>query len=220
MSSATENYERLNEILNRLVYPTCEKILENYLKAHSINIFKFLEIHKHRILHCFRVKPSCCHLHANCNYPKMATLNKRQWNFMYNDNNNEHCTKHGCVCHVVPTIRKFRNMNLNVICFLIIEFSMVDGLDLEAVRRIKTFNQEMNDTTTGLVKYEDYQRKWNSVTDSLMVLGVTQKQIDKIMRLKFNRTPSPPPIDDRVFSFISSLSVFSFIYLYLRYVKK
>ncbi|XP_063447022.1 uncharacterized protein LOC134726547 [Mytilus trossulus] len=197
MSSGTENYERLNELLTRLVYPTCEKILDNHLRANKVSIYQFLETNKHRIVHCFRVKSPCCSLHANCTYPIKATLTQRQWSFLYKDEEKNVCTKPVCICNVVTTCKKFRNLNLNVICFLIIEFSMLNGLNMEALKRLNVFNQEMQDIRTGIVPYSEFQTKWNTTTDSLMVLGVTQQQIDRIKKIRVNRTPTPTAIDDR-----------------------
>jgi hypothetical protein len=85
-----------------------------------------------------------------------------------------------------------------VIFFLLTEFSMVDSLKMVAVKKLKSFIQEMQDITTGIVSYADFQTKWNTVTDSLIVLGVTQEDINMIKRLIINRTPSPTTIYHRV----------------------
>ncbi|VDI83141.1 Hypothetical predicted protein [Mytilus galloprovincialis] len=85
MTSENQNYERLNGLLNQLVYPTCKKILENHLRENRVSFYQFLDTNKHRIVHCFRVNTTCCSLHANCTYPIKATLTHRQWSFLYKD---------------------------------------------------------------------------------------------------------------------------------------
>ncbi|VDI12951.1 Hypothetical predicted protein [Mytilus galloprovincialis] len=68
---------------------------------------------------------------------------------------------------------------------------------MEALKRLNVFNQEMQDIRTGIVPYSEFQTKWNTTTDSLMVLGVTQQQIDRIKKIRVNRTPTPTALDDR-----------------------
>jgi hypothetical protein len=60
-----------------------------------------------------------------------------------------------------------------------------------AVKKLKSFIQEMQDITTGIVSYADFQTKWNTVTDSLIVLGVTQEDINMIKRLIINELLVP-----------------------------
>lgn len=198
MSSATENYGRLKLLLERLVHPAAENVLERYLRSEKVTCHRFLEAHKHHIMHCYRSKTSCCSTQANCIYPRAQPLSKVQWNFLYAEEQSNSCTKQDCVCNVVTTCKKFRKLNISVIFFLLTEFSMADGLNMEAVRRLKSFNQEMQDITTGIISYADFQTKWNTVTDSLTVLGVTQDDLKMIKRLIINRTPSPTNIYDRV----------------------
>lgn len=178
MSSATENYGRLKLLLERLVHPAAENVLETYLRSEKVAFHRFLETHKHHIMHCYRSKTSCCSTQANCIYSRAHPLSKRQWNFLYTEKQSNSCTKLDCVCNVVTACKKFRKLNISVIFFLLTEFSMVDGLKKEAVKRLKSFNQEMQDITTGIVAYADFQTKWNTVTDSLIVLGVTQDEIN------------------------------------------
>lgn len=198
MSSATENYGRLKLLSERLVHPAAENVLETYLRSEKVTFHRFLETHKHHIMHCYRSKTSCCSTQANCNYPRAQPLSKRQWNFLYTEEQSNSCTKPDCVCNVVTTCKKFRKLNISVIFFLLTEFSMVDSLKMVAVKKLKSFIQEMQDITTGIVSYADFQTKWNTVTDSLIVLGVTQEDINMIKRLIINRTPSPTTIYHRV----------------------
>jgi hypothetical protein len=51
----------------------------------KVTIHRFLETHKHHIMHCYRIKTSCCSTQANCNYPRAQPLSKRQWKFLYTE---------------------------------------------------------------------------------------------------------------------------------------
>jgi hypothetical protein len=137
MSSATENYGRLKLLSERLVHPAAENVLETYLRSEKVTIHRFLETHKHHIMHCYRSKTSCCSTQANCNFPRAQPLSKRQWNLLYTEEQSNSCTKPDCVCNVVTTCKKFRKLNISVIFFLLTEFSMVDGLKMAAVKRLE-----------------------------------------------------------------------------------
>lgn len=45
MSSATENYGRLKLLLERLVHPAAENVLETYLRSEKVAFHRFLDTH-------------------------------------------------------------------------------------------------------------------------------------------------------------------------------
>ncbi|CAG2244579.1 unnamed protein product [Mytilus edulis] len=212
MVTEQQNYERLNKLLNQLVHPTCEKILENHLRENRVSFYQFLETNKHRIMHCFRVNITCCALHADCAYSISATLTKRQWSFLYKDAKTNICRKSGCICKVITSCTTFRNLNLNVICFLIIECSMINGSNIEAVKRLNVFNQEMQVIRTGIVPYSEFQTKWKTTTDSLVVLGVTRQQIDEVNRIPTPTAITPTAIIDKECRNVILLSISALVF--------
>jgi hypothetical protein len=95
------NYKRMQKLFNLCAKPALLRIRDAHLKENTLSFTVFLDRHKHRILHLYRLKNSCCPNAIHCQSPEKLPLVRNQWLILYGDKKNLHCNKSSCVCNVI-----------------------------------------------------------------------------------------------------------------------
>ena len=100
------------------------------------------------------------------------------------------CVKDGCICHVLTKSRRMPKMNVDFLTFLIREFNIVEYKKFPAVYELEKFHAFFQNLENTRVTRDEYQRVWNKVSESLMILGLEIELIDDIKM----SIPSPVPV--------------------------
>lgn len=189
--SDREYYERLKLLLERVVLAHCKKLFRNYLQSNYLTLFTFLDRNKHRIMHCFRYDTYCCFKNKyKCVLNNTQTLTEYAWRKIYMDMTTVKCVKDGCICHVLTKSRRMPKMNVDFLTFLIREFNIVEYKKFPAVYELEKFHAFFQNLENTRVTRDEYQRVWNKVSESLMILGLEIELIDDIQM----SIPSPVPV--------------------------
>ena len=81
-------------------------------------------------------------------------------------------------------------MNVDFLTFLIREFNIVEYKKFPAVYELEKFHAFFQNLENTRVTRDEYQRVWNKVSESLMILGLEIELIDDIKM----SIPSPVPV--------------------------
>jgi hypothetical protein len=81
-------------------------------------------------------------------------------------------------------------MNVDFLTFLIREFNIVEYKKFPAVYELEKFHAFFQNLENTRVTRDEYQRVWNKVSESLMILGLEIELIDDIQM----SIPSPVPV--------------------------
>lgn len=191
MLTDTEYYERLRLLLESVVLPFCKRLLNNYLQSQYLTLFTFLDRNKHRIMHCFRHDTYCCFQNKyKCVLNETQTLKERAWGRIFMEVKTKKCIKDGCICHVLTKSRRMPKFDVEILTFLIREFNIIEYKKFPALKELEKFSEYFNELENTRVKKDEYLRNWNTVTSSLLDLGLEPTAIDEVKRI----IPSPIPV--------------------------
>lgn len=157
------NYKRMQKLFNLCAKPALLRILDAHLKKNTFTVF--LDRHKHRILHLYRLKNSCCPNAIHCQSPEKLPLVRNQWLILYGDKKNLHCNKNSCVCNVITNHVRATNLDVYIL-------SLHRECNLCELMRPKRMSDEK------------FETRWKNMTGYLLKLGVTKDEIYEVRKMK------------------------------------
>ena len=178
------NYKRTQKLFNLCTKPALLRILDAHLKENKLSFTAFLDRHKHRIFHLYRLKNSCCPNAINCQNPEKLPLVRNQWLILYDNTKNLHCNKSSCVCNVITNHVRAANLDVYILSLLMVTLNVGDTNVMPGIRGVHRECNLCELMRPKRMSDEKFETRWKNMTAYLLKLGVAKDEIYEVRKMK------------------------------------